>query len=116
MRRPRPAAGTIAPIRGPWLGGGDAVVTVASVTQAVLAHVQPRLGVAVHVAIDHASADQQVIGPIGLALAEQKRQAPLRRYAMFMWVVIGAMALVGFFWVKTRRERKARGVTYVPNN
>ena len=35
---------------------------------------------------------------------------------MFMWVLIGAMALLGFFWVKTRRQRKAKGVSYVPNN
>ena len=35
---------------------------------------------------------------------------------MFMWVLIGAMALVGLFWVKTRRQRKSKGVSYVPNS
>ena len=34
---------------------------------------------------------------------------------MFIWFVILAMALVGGFWVKTRRTRKAK-TTYVPSN
>lgn len=32
---------------------------------------------------------------------------------MFIWVVILAMALVGGYWVKTRRQRKAK--TYAGN-
>ena len=34
---------------------------------------------------------------------------------MAIWVVIIALAVVGGFWAKTRRERKARANTYVPN-
>lgn len=34
---------------------------------------------------------------------------------MAIWVVIIAMAAIGGFWVKTRRVRKARANTYVPN-
>jgi hypothetical protein len=33
---------------------------------------------------------------------------------MFIWIVILAMAGVGGFWVKTRRQRKAKA-TYVGN-
>ena len=33
-----------------------------------------------------------------------------------MWVVlIISMAVIGGFWVKTRRQRKAKQTTYVPN-
>ena len=32
-----------------------------------------------------------------------------------IWAVIIAMVVVGGFWVKTRRERKAKENTYVPN-
>ena len=31
---------------------------------------------------------------------------------MFMWILILAMAVVGGYWVKTRRQRKAKA-TYV---
>ena len=34
---------------------------------------------------------------------------------MTIWVVIITMAAVGGFWVKTRRNRKNRANTYVPN-
>ena len=34
---------------------------------------------------------------------------------MFIWIVILAMAGVGGFWVKTRRQRKAKAGTYVGN-
>jgi hypothetical protein len=34
---------------------------------------------------------------------------------MALWLVIIAMAVVGGFWVKTRRIRKAKENTYVPN-
>jgi hypothetical protein len=34
---------------------------------------------------------------------------------MFIWIVILAMALVGGYWVKTRRQRKAKAATYVGN-
>jgi hypothetical protein len=34
---------------------------------------------------------------------------------MMSWVLIIAMAVVGGFWVKTRRERKAKANPYVPN-
>jgi hypothetical protein len=33
---------------------------------------------------------------------------------MFIWMVILAMALVGGYWVKTRRQRKSKA-TYVGN-
>lgn len=32
-----------------------------------------------------------------------------------IWLVTIAMAVVGGFWVKTRRQRKSRPNTYVPN-
>jgi hypothetical protein len=35
---------------------------------------------------------------------------------MFIWVVIGAMAVVGGLWVKTRRQRKAKDIPYVSAN
>jgi hypothetical protein len=31
---------------------------------------------------------------------------------MFIWVVILAMAVVGGYWVKTRRQRKGKAATY----
>jgi hypothetical protein len=34
---------------------------------------------------------------------------------MFIWVVILAMAIVGGYWVKTRRERKTKAQTYAGN-
>jgi hypothetical protein len=34
---------------------------------------------------------------------------------MILWVVIGAMALVGGLWVKTRRQRKSKAPTYAAN-
>jgi hypothetical protein len=34
---------------------------------------------------------------------------------MFIWIVILAMAGVGFYWVKTRRERKSKAPNYVGN-
>jgi hypothetical protein len=34
---------------------------------------------------------------------------------MFIWIVILAMAGVGGYWVKTRRERKAKTPTYARN-
>ena len=34
---------------------------------------------------------------------------------MFIWLVIIGMTVVGGFWVKTRRMRKAKENTYVPN-
>jgi hypothetical protein len=35
---------------------------------------------------------------------------------MVLWILIGLMAVVGGFWVKTRRQRKARQVTYAGTN
>jgi hypothetical protein len=29
---------------------------------------------------------------------------------MFMWILIGAMAVVGGIWVKTRRQRKSKSI------
>ena len=34
---------------------------------------------------------------------------------MFIWVVILAMAVVGGYWVKTRRQRKTKAATYAGN-
>ena len=34
---------------------------------------------------------------------------------MAIWALIIGMAVVGGFWVKTRRLRKAKENTYVPN-
>jgi len=34
---------------------------------------------------------------------------------MTIWVLIIGMAAVGGYWVKTRRQRKAKANTYVPN-
>jgi hypothetical protein len=34
---------------------------------------------------------------------------------MFIWIVILAMAMVGGFWVKVRRQRKTKAETYVPS-
>jgi hypothetical protein len=34
---------------------------------------------------------------------------------MFIWMVILAMALVGGYWVKTRRQRKTKATTYAAN-
>ena len=34
---------------------------------------------------------------------------------MAIWAVIIGMTVVGGFWVKTRRDRKAKQNTYVPN-
>ena len=34
---------------------------------------------------------------------------------MFMWILIIGMAVIGGFWVKTRRQRKSK-TTYVPGN
>jgi hypothetical protein len=31
---------------------------------------------------------------------------------MVMWVLIAGMAIVGGFWVKTRRQRKAKTPSY----
>ena len=31
---------------------------------------------------------------------------------MFIWIMIIAMAAVGGYWVKTRRQRKAKAATY----
>ena len=39
-------------------------------------------------------------------------RAPNQEAGMFIWVVILAMALVGGYWVKVRRERKAKATTY----
>jgi hypothetical protein len=35
---------------------------------------------------------------------------------MGTWIIIGLMAVVGGFWVKTRRQRKARTATYAGNS
>jgi len=35
---------------------------------------------------------------------------------MMLWVFIASMAVVGGFWVKTRRQRKAKAATYVGND
>jgi uncharacterized protein YebE (UPF0316 family) len=32
---------------------------------------------------------------------------------MFIWVMIAGMAIVGGFWVKTRRQRKVKAAPYV---
>jgi hypothetical protein len=34
---------------------------------------------------------------------------------MFIWIVILAMALVGGYWVKTRRQRKTKATSYASN-
>jgi hypothetical protein len=31
---------------------------------------------------------------------------------MFIWILILAMAVVGGYWVKTRRQRKAKATIY----
>lgn len=46
------------------------------------------------------------------ALLEPQGGSP-QEAGMFIWVVILAMALVGGYWVKTRRQRKAK--TYAGN-
>ena len=35
---------------------------------------------------------------------------------MFMWILIGAMAVVGGIWVKTRRQRKSKASAYAGGN
>ena len=35
---------------------------------------------------------------------------------MALWILIGCMAVVGGFWVKTRRQRKAKALTYAGND
>jgi len=40
---------------------------------------------------------------------------PPQEAGMFIWIVILAMAGVGGYWVKTRRERKAKTPTYARN-
>jgi len=35
---------------------------------------------------------------------------------MMLWVLIASMAVVGGFWVKTRRQRKVKASPYVGNN
>jgi hypothetical protein len=37
------------------------------------------------------------------------------RAEMFIWIVILAMAIVGGYWVKTRRQRKTKAATYAGN-
>lgn len=34
---------------------------------------------------------------------------------MFIWIVILAMVGIGGYWVKTRRQRKAKTATYAGN-
>jgi hypothetical protein len=41
---------------------------------------------------------------------------PLEEAGMFMWILIGAMAVVGGIWVKTRRQRKAKAPGYAGGN
>ena len=48
-------------------------------------------------------------GSPGPALARMDAEA-----RMFIWIVILAMALVGGYWVKTRRQRKTKA-TYAGN-
>jgi len=52
--------------------------------------------------------------PFGLSLAQQWADSP-QEAGMFIWVVILAMAIVGGYWVKTRRERKTKAPTYAGN-
>ena len=35
---------------------------------------------------------------------------------MVLWVIIVLMGVVGGFWVKTRRQRKAKALTYAGND
>jgi len=35
---------------------------------------------------------------------------------MVMWVLIAFMAVVGGFWVKTRRQRKGKATSYAGSN
>ena len=51
--------------------------------------------------------------PFGLSLAEQWANSP-QEAGMFIWVVILAMALVGGYWVKTRRQRKTKAAVGAP--
>ena len=44
-----------------------------------------------------------------------ERNSISRETYMFIWLVIIGMTVVGGFWVKTRRMRKAKENTYVPN-
>ena len=41
---------------------------------------------------------------------------PLEEAGMFMWILIGAMAVVGGVWVKTRRQRKSKAPGYAGGN
>jgi hypothetical protein len=52
--------------------------------------------------------------PFGPSLAEQWANSP-QEAGMFIWVVILAMALIGGYWVKTRRQRKTKAATYAGN-
>ena len=50
----------------------------------------------------------------GPTLAHSRPASP-QEAAMFIWIVILAMALVGGYWVKTRRERKTKATSYGGN-
>ena len=52
---------------------------------------------------------------VGLTLAGSEPATP-RRQKMILWVLVGIMAVVGGFWVKTRRQRKAKALTYAGND
>ena len=41
---------------------------------------------------------------------------PLEEAGMFIWILIGAMAVVGGIWVKTRRQRKSKAPSYAGGN
>lgn len=43
------------------------------------------------------------------------RQRPPQEAGMFIWIVILAMALVGGYWVKARRQRKTKAAMYASN-
>ena len=51
---------------------------------------------------------------VGSTLADPDRHPPQEVY-MFPLVMIIAMGVIAGFWVKTRRQRKARQTPYVPN-
>jgi hypothetical protein len=52
--------------------------------------------------------------PFGLSLAQSSPGSP-QEAGMFIWIVILAMAGVGGYWVKTRRQRKTKAATYAGN-
>jgi hypothetical protein len=51
-----------------------------------------------------------------LPLLNLSRHPLKEEEGMFMWILIGAMAVVGGIWVKTRRQRKSKASGYAGGN